>query len=131
MPKSWVVRIPVTVTLMVVLAMGAWCFTYPGPDPKSVKYVMWKAGLYKMDPDLAVSIMVGDPGRDKLVVGKTKEQLRKRFGQLLTLGQVSQYYKDGYDRSWSGKDVLFIKNSAWMVVFDQDTATNLVLMKGY
>jgi len=119
------------IVLMIILAIGAWYLTYPGADPKSLKYVMWKAGLYKMDPDLAVSIMVGDNQRDKLVVGKTKEQLRNRFGELLPLSDVSQYYRDGYNLYWAGKDVLFIRNSPWMIVFDHDRATNLILMKGY
>lgn len=125
------VRLTVMVIAVIILAIGAWSFTYPAPDPKSLKYVMWKAGLYKMDPDLAVSIMVGDARRDKLVVGKTKEQLRHKFGELLTISEVSQYYRDGYNLYWAGKDVLFIRNSPWMIVFDHDRATDLVLMKGY
>jgi len=76
-------------------------------------------------------MMVGDLGRDKLVVGKTKKQLCDRFGDLLTLAEVSQYYRDGYNLYWEGRDVLFIRNSPWMIVFDHDKATNLVLMKGY
>ena len=131
MPKSWAVRIAVMVILMVTLIVGAWYFTYPGPDPKGVKYVMWKAGLYKMDSELAVSIMVGDAHRDKLVVGKTEEQLQQRFGRLLTLDEVSEYYRDGYNLYWKGSEVRFIRNSPWMIVFNHGRASKLVLMKGY
>ena len=125
------VRIAASAILVLILATGIWSLTYPGADPKSIKYVLWKVGLYKMEGDLAAAMMVGDLGRDKLVVGKTKKQLCDRFGDLLTLAEVSQYYRDGYNLYWEGRDVLFIRNSPWMIVFDHDKATNLVLMKGY
>lgn len=106
--------------------------TYPSDsDPKNIKYVLWKAGLYKINLDIAVDTMVGDAARDKMVVGKTKTQLRNRFGYLLTPADASQYLRDCYGNSyWKGRNVLFIRNSPWMVVFDGDIATNLVLVKG-
>jgi hypothetical protein len=119
------------IIVAMMLAVGVWSFTHAGTNPKNLKYVLWKVGLYRMDIDSAVFTMVRDPDRDKLVVGKTKEELQNRFGDLLTLEQVSQYYRDGYNLGWKNKDVLFIKNSPWMIVFDHGTATNLVLMKGY
>lgn len=130
--KSLPVRIVVVIVFIAVLAIGGWSLSYPGDDPKGIKYVAWKAGLCKMDPDLAVGIMVGDANRDRLVVGKTKEQLRRRFGDLLTLEEAPEYYRQGHDDSaWKNSDVLFIRNSPWMIVFDGDRATRLILMKGY
>src|ERR1700733_3230837 len=105
MPRSPGVRIALAIALSAILALGAWHFTYPEPDPRSVSYVMWKAGLYTMDPGLAAGTMVGDPRRDRLVVGKTKQQLRRRFGELQTLAEASGYYRDGYNLYWTGKDV--------------------------
>ena len=57
----------------------AWVVTYPTPDPKSIEYVCWKAGLCRMNLDLAADTMVGDAGSDKIVLGKTKEQLEKKL----------------------------------------------------
>ena len=75
--------------------------------------------------------MVGDSNRDRLVLGKTKDQLGKRFPSLLRLAEVSPYLKGCYEISpWKGKYVLFIGQSSWMIVFDGDKATNLVLVKG-
>jgi len=74
---------------------------------------------------------VGDRSPEKLVVGKTKAQLREKFGSLLPAADVSSYLQDCYHSSaWRDRDVLFIGNSWWMVVFDGDKATNLVLVKG-
>ena len=131
MSKSGNFRLTAVVLLVLTLAVGGWALTYPPPDPKSIPYILWKAGLYKMDLNLAVSTMIGDSNRDTLVIGKTKEQLRNKFQELRTVSQVSEYYRDGYNHYWQGKDVLFIRDSPWMVVFDHDRATELVFMKGY
>lgn len=105
---------------------------YPSSsDPKSIQYVLWKAGLYKMDLDIATGTMLGDSGRNGLVVGKTQAELQTRFGYLLTASSASQYLRSYYEKSWwKDRKVLFIRDSPWMVVFDGDRATDLVLVKG-
>ena len=117
---------------ILILIVVAWVLMYPpDSDPKGIEYVLWKSGVYSMNVDNAVGLMVGDPKRDKLVVGKTKEQLRHRFGYLLTLADASPYLRGCYlDSSRKGRDVLFIRSSPWMVVFDGDKAIELVLVKG-
>lgn len=115
----------------VVVFFGGWALTYPSPDPKSIKYVLWKADLYRLNPDEATGTMVADPNRDKLVEGKTKAQLRDKFGSLLSSAEASPYLRGCYQNSsWKDRDVLFIGQSSWMVVFDGDKATSLVLVKG-
>ena len=94
-------------------------------------YVFWKAGLYRLNLDEALGTMVGDPQRDRLILGRTKTQLRDKFGVLLTPEEAPAYLRGCYEASsWKGKDVRFVGDSLWMVVFDQDKATELVLMKG-
>lgn len=109
-----------------------WACTYPSEsDPKNIKYVLWKVGLYAMNIDKATGTMVGDASRDKLVVGKTKSQLQERFGYLSTPAEVSPYLRRCYqDSSWKNQNALFIRNSQWMVIFDGDRAIELVLVKG-
>jgi hypothetical protein len=127
-------RIPIGPTMMaaVILSLGGWHLMYPSlADPKNMTYVCWKAGLDRMDLDTATSTMIGDADRDKLVIGKTKSQLRERFGYLVTAAEASPYLRGCYqDSSWKDRDVLFIRQSPWMVVFDGAKATDLVLMKG-
>jgi hypothetical protein len=122
------------IILVVVLpiAVAAWLLTYsPATDPKGIRYVFWKIGICKMDLDLATGTMVGDASRDKIVVGKTKRQLRDRFGYLVGPADASTYLRGCYQNSpWKDRDVLFIRKSPWMVVFAGDMATNLVLVKG-
>jgi hypothetical protein len=108
-----------------------WVATYPSPDPKSIEYVYWKAGLCRMNLDTATGTMVGDAGRDKLVVGKTKEQIEKRFGHLLAPDEASPYLRSCYLNSdWKDRSVLFISQNPWMIVFNNGKATNLALIKG-
>lgn len=128
------IRIAVIILGVVVVFFGGWALTYPSPDPKSFKYVPWKADLYRLNLDEATGTMVGDRHRDKLVVGKTKAQLRGKFGCLDRFSCLSRPH-DTSERairtpSWKDRDVLFIGQSPWMVVFDGDRATNLVLVKG-
>jgi hypothetical protein len=124
--------ISVIIVVVVVVFFGGWALTYPSSsDPKNMKYVLWKSGLYKVSLDHATTAMIGDRNRDALVVGKTKAQLRDKFGSLLSPADASPYLR-GCDQNsvWKDKDVLFIGQSSWMVVFDGDKATNLVLVKG-
>jgi hypothetical protein len=116
---------------LVTVFLVSYVLLYPSPDPKNMRYVLWRAGFHTMDPDTAVEIMVGDVHPEKIVLGKTREQLRGRFGYLSTLAQASPYLQDCYS-SWHsrGKEVLFIRTSQWMIVFDGDQATELVLCKG-
>ena len=116
----------------VVVFLGGWWMVYPSPaDPKNMKYVLWKAGLCRIDLDIATEAMVGDSGRDRLVLGRTDQELRKRFGFLLEPSEASPYLRTCYQTSpWKGSRVLFIRSSSWMVVFDGGRAANLVLVKG-
>jgi hypothetical protein len=128
-------RVRIVVVAAFVLALVfviGWALTYPFPsDPKNIRYVLWKAGLYRMDADNAAIAMVGDPGSKKMVVGKTREELQSRFGRLLTLAEASPYYKFCYQTSsLKGSDVLFIGRSPWMIVLKGDRAADLMLLKG-
>lgn len=122
--------IAVTVAAVLVFFAG-WMLVYPSPDPKSIQYVLWKAGLCKMDLDTATGTMVGDAARNRLVIGKTQAELQAKFGYLLPLSKASEYFRTCVQGSaWDGRRVLFIRQSPWMVVFDGDKATDLVLIKG-
>ena len=123
----------VAVTLASVLIFfGGWLLMYPSSsDPKNIRYVLWKADLYEMNLDIATGTMIGDGGRDKLVVGKTEAELQTKFEYLVTPDDASQYLRGCYQNSlWKDRKVLFIRNSPWMVLFDGDKATQLVLIKG-
>jgi hypothetical protein len=119
------------IAVALVCFLGGWALIYPSPDPKNVRYVLWKADLYRLNLDEATGTMAGDPNRDRVVVSKTKAELRNKFGSLLPPADASPYLRGCYQSSdWKSRDVFFIGQSPWMVVFDGDKATNLVLMKG-
>ena len=121
------------ILLVLILLIGAgWLAMYPNTsDPKNVRYVLWKIGLPVLDIDKAAGTMIGDTHRDRLVLGKTKEHLRGRFGYLLGPNEAKPYLRAFYLNSvWKDRDVLFIRMSPWMVVFDDGVATRLVLVKG-
>jgi len=110
----------------------AWTYAHPGDgDPSGLKYVLWKHGLSKMDLDTATATMVGDANRDSIVLGRSRAQLQNRFGYLQTTSETSEYNRTCYQNSaWKSGNVAFIRRSPWLIVFDNDKATALVLMKG-
>jgi hypothetical protein len=124
--------VPLVIALTVATFLGGWIAIYPSAnDHKNIGYVLWKAGLYRMNLNIATETMVGDPNRDKLVVGKTEAELQRRFGFLLEPSQASEYLRSCYlGSSWKSQKVLFLRNSSWMVIFSGDRATDLVLVKG-
>ena len=87
-------------TMLVLFVLGfvmvfllGWVLLYPSPDPKNITYVLWRAGFHTMDPAAAAGILVGDVHPERIVLGKTKEQLRSRFGYLTTLAEASRTCK--------------------------------------
>jgi len=126
-------------TMLILIVLGfftvflvGWVMLYPSQDdPKNIQYVLWKTGLPTMDADRAAGTMIGDVDREKMILGKTREQLRSRFGYLTPLAQASPYLQNCYLSSGrTGQDVLFVRRGPWMVVFHGDRASELVLIKG-
>lgn len=125
-------RAGILILVLLSTTVLVWRLTYPSEsDPKNIKYVLWKHGLYPMDPDRAMTAMVGDIGRDKVVLGKNKTQLQKRFGYLKAPADASPYMKSCYLESpWKGRDVLLIRDGPWMVLFSSERTVDLSLCKG-
>lgn len=121
----------IPIAILCSIAVG-WALVYPqSSDPKNIEYMLWKNGLYRINLDAATDAIIGDPNVSKLVVGQTKDQLRRRFGYLQTPAESMGYLKSCHQ--WpvaKDKDALFIRRSTWMVVFDGETATQLILVKG-
>jgi hypothetical protein len=83
-----------------VAAVMEWVLQYPSEsDPKNIKYILWKTNLYGMDVDAATGTMIGDRGREKLVVGKTRVQLQEKFGYLVMVTDASPYLRSCYQNS--------------------------------
>ena len=85
-----------------------------------------------MDLDTALGTMIGDRNREKLVIGKTKDQLRGKFGYLLPPSEAGPYMQACYaDSAWKqNATVLLLRRGPWMVKFEGDKATDLMLCKG-
>jgi hypothetical protein len=131
MIKSFI-RIVILAFIFIIIFVGGWILSYPDSnDPKNIKYVLWKHGLYRLHIDTVISAMVGDASRNDLIVGKTKTQIQKRFGTLFSPNEVSPYLREAYENFWKGTEVRFIGHSPFMITFDKNgRATDVILMKG-
>ena len=114
---------------------------YPdGYDPKNIDYVLWKHGLNQnMNLDNAIGAMTHDTWAVRLVQGKSVEELKHRFGFLRALKEARPYDQLCYTNGSvgergipaTGKEVVFLRDSDWMVILEQGKAADLVLCKGY
>lgn len=117
--------------LALVVFFGLWEWSYSGSaDPKNLHYVAWKWHLLPIDPMRALETMVGDPDQERLVKGKTPDELAKRFGFVLTTSQTTPYLAQCASFR-PGASVLFLNKSNYMVVMQNGRASELVLCKGY
>ena len=147
MKKLWLIRVVVGICLVglgMVLSYGYfmhWVKAYPeGYDPSNIDYVLWKRGLNQnMNLDNAVAAMTHDVWAVRLVEGKSKEELKNRFGFIRALKEARPYDQLCYTNGASGergitaagKEVVFLRDSDWMVILDNGRAVDLVLCKGF
>ena len=129
----------------VMLSLGVfvvWLHSYPDDaDPKNIYYVLWKRGLNNnVNLDSALAAMSHDVWPVRQVQGLTKEQLRSRFGYIRTPDEATPYLRDCYSIPGSAgreetrgnrEDVIFLRDSPWMVVIQNEKAVDLILCKGY
>jgi hypothetical protein len=124
------------------LALMFWITQYPEDyDPKNIEYVLWTHGLNRnMNLDHALGGMTHDTWAVRLVAGLTEAQLKDRFGVVRSLSEARPYDQLCSTQEGAvgergvhaaGKQVLYRRDSDWMVIMDQGRAVDLVLCKGY
>lgn len=120
------------VAILIAVGITIWQLTYDSPgDRKDLRYQGWKLGIYPMDSAEALGTMTHDISPDRLVVGKTKEELIKKFGYISTIDQSSTYVRYClFNSSYTGKQVFTLRSSNWMVLMNNGRATDLILVKG-
>lgn len=143
---EWLQRIAFAaffVAVGIVLSLGvlaAWLETYPdSSDPKNIYYVLWKHGLnINMDIDSALGAMSHDASALKRVKGLTIAQMKDRFGYVRTLDETTPYLRACHstprghaETQGNREDVVFLRDSPWIVVLQNGKAVDLILCKGY
>ena len=97
----------------------------------SVRYWAWKHNLAKMDLDRALDEMVTDPGRDSMVIGRTRRELDTEFGFIIPIEQASPYVQFCYRNSqYSTSQAVILRRSNWMVLMQNDKARKLIRVSG-
>ncbi len=113
------------------LLLGCWVSLYGGYyDPKNLAYVLWKHDLWKIDTNRALSIMTHDRDPASLVIGKSKEQVHKKFGPLIPLNEASAYVQTCAATELAAGNSMMLGKSEWLVTFSGDRAIKLSLVKG-
>ena len=116
---------------MPLLMTIGWALLYSDQrDPKNLRYSCWKVNICSMDLDKAVNAVVKDPDRMDLIRGKTVAQLAKKFGYVTTVEHSSPYLQWAYENSFKGEDVVFLRNTELMIIFENGRAVDVVYVKG-
>ena len=119
------------ILVLIIVVLGLWQATYPDRyDHKGIHCVLWKHHLASMDLDRASSIILNDPDRDAMILGRTPQELAHRFGYLKSTSEVRPYLRDYCGAARPGSDVLFLRNEDLMIVFANGRATETVTCKG-
>ena len=121
-------RLAIT-TAVVLGILAAFVMSYPDNHAQGPRYALWKRGVLPLDSAAVFEAMVGDRERERLVVGLTVAEVQRKFGALRTSSDATPYQRT-YHGSFEGKEVRWLGDSAWLVVFENGRATALRLMKG-
>ena len=121
----------VALVVMPLLMTIGWALLFSDqPDPRNLRYSCWEFGICSMDLDFAVETVIHDPNQMDLIRGKTVAQLEKKFGYVTTLKNSHGYLQQTYDEYYKGKDVVFLRDSDLMVIFENGHAVDAVYVKG-
>jgi hypothetical protein len=120
--KTWLAR-PIAALSLVALgallsfcAFMAWIKIYPEDvDPKNIEYVLWTHGMNQnMNLDHALDGMTHDKWPERLVVGLSRQELKERFGYILSADEPHPRgcYAWGSPASLGdGKATVFLRDS--------------------
>ncbi|HQU85183.1 MAG TPA: hypothetical protein PKY59_18735 [Pyrinomonadaceae bacterium] len=100
---------------------------YHREDDMSLRYMLWKKGLYPRPDDILITAVNADRERGKLIYGKSKDEIRQIFPNANKTA-VSEYQKF-YERELVGTDYLWL-DDLHIIVFENDKSVDLRLIKG-
>jgi hypothetical protein len=119
--------------LAAILAVFAlWVATYPqDDDPKNIKYVLWRHHLNPwMNLNAAAETVIHDQDRERLIVGSSREELRKRFGYMTDPSARSEYFQHCALHAGEHSDALYLRQTDLIVIFRDNHAIEQFLCKG-
>ena len=120
----------VTILLLIVIPIVLWMIVYSPTDPKSLFYQAWKRGIPLETVNSAFEAMIGDRNRLELVKGKNIEEIRRKFGHLRRDDLLPYQAMCVTNGGYKAKDLVFLGDSNWMVLFSNGFAIELILCKG-
>ncbi|MDP9050870.1 MAG: hypothetical protein M3O31_09155 [Acidobacteriota bacterium] len=119
----------IIVALLLVVTVG-WEALYPDRyDPKNIHYVLWKWHLAPIDLDRAVSTMHHDQWSERMILGKSEDEVTRRFGYLLPPEKAPSCFRAASSGvAPPGDEAFFLRKSDYLVIFHNRVAVNVVLL---
>ncbi len=75
--------VSVATAALLLLVIAGWEMIFPAPyDPRNPRYLLWKAGLWRISYEQATDTLMLDVKRERLIIGKTRAQLDESYPLL-------------------------------------------------
>ena len=114
----------------IACVFGIWSYLFPAPSDRCPQYLLWKLGLIQINRRVIFSSMARDSHREQLVLGQTIAELEGRFGRLRTRDEGTSIQKSRIAGWLLDKDIRWLDDTPWLVIFVNRRATELHLLKG-
>lgn len=131
MTRSQVFRAAIAISsvgLFFVVGVAVLCLTADSHN-SNYKYLLWKHGYREFDPAIACRYLHVDSDFRMSLIGKTKDEMRAVF-PILKDRALSNEYQQHYNQFLESQDALWIGESNWAAIFQNEKLVEIQLLKG-
>ncbi|HRH41156.1 MAG TPA: hypothetical protein PKY82_05885 [Pyrinomonadaceae bacterium] len=107
---------------------GIFTHFYNRTDDLSLRYNLWKIGLYPYPSDHIANAIIADRNGEKLIRGKTKEQIKQIFP---TAHEDSRNeYQKMYEKELVDNEYLWLGDMGVVIILENGVGKEISIMKG-
>jgi hypothetical protein len=118
----------VFVVLFTFSSSGIIAHLYNRNDDLSLRYILWKNGLYSYPTDTIWQSVIADRNRNNLIDGKTKEEIKKIFSNAHE-ESINDYQKS-YEKELKGREYLWLGDWGVIIFLKNGIGEDIAVMKG-
>ena len=121
----------IVVGVLLVALITVWILFLESADSHhlSPRHFLWKHGLWPYSPEVALRYFNVDRELRLSLNGKTRSEITKWFPRLIPPAQADDYQRS-YNKDVEDLDFLWIDDSAWGIVFEENRVKEFRLLKG-
>jgi hypothetical protein len=118
----------VFVVLFTFSSSGIIAHLYNRTDDLSLRYILWKNGLYSYPTDIIGQSVIADKNRNNLINGKTKEEIKQIFPNAHE--ESINDYQRSYEKELIGREYLWLGDNGVIIFLRNGKGKEISIMKG-